>query len=681
MFIFILSFPRLFAVIYHSLPSPPTSASVETRQLDKLASIMATQMQRHHTAATLPAPDRTAQLPRRSMGNWDLIRTLGKGSMGQVVLARNRNAPSEFSAVKIIPRDPNCPNSDTDTRTRREATLSGLLSSHPNIIKLYESQLSGNDYYLRYEYVSGGTLFDLVSRSGPLTEPHARSIARMIASGIQYCHGNSVVHRDLKIDNILLTPNGEVKIIDFGLASTYTSGKPMHTHCGSLYFAAPELLAGQPYQGPAVDVWSFGVVIYVLVVGHMPFDDPSSIPALQAKIKQGQVEYPPWLSEDCKSLLTRMLTVDPGRRATMEEVVAHKWMNLGFSSPVDSHIPPRRAIELPLDMAVVREMSALGFGSEEQIFTDLVAVTKMEKQEVSALTSVYYLVSEKHQKYQKGPTTLVGRISSLQRNSSHARGNSLKKQVSPQHQAPLSPKKQPSPPKTFLKRFNTTNSPSKKKIPITMAIAMQRQSYVPSSHATPAPVMALAEPTAASPISANDGLERNGSQSNTPRRYHTRGRKPGSPQSPTSSNQSDSQRSPAAEQRRSRMEEIGALTETPKSLSLKGLFSVQYKTHKPATLLHTELVRVLEAKSLQGVLKTFEPTNKGSCTFQCSVGVSERPNSGNEFEVAIVRIPLLSLYGLQFSKPGNASTSSGSISSSSSSWKKLVKEIVSGIRL
>jgi serine/threonine protein kinase len=642
-------------------------------------------MQRHHTAATLPGLDRATQLPRRSLGNWDLIKTLGKGSMGQVVLARNRNSPSELSAVKIIPRDPNCPNSDIDTRTRREATLSGLLSSHPNIIKLYESQLSDNHYYLRYEYVSGGTLFDLVSRSGPLTEPHARSIARMIASGIQYCHGNSVVHRDLKIDNILLTPSGEVKIIDFGLASTYTSGKPMHTHCGSLYFAAPELLAGQPYQGPSVDVWSFGVVIYVLVVGHMPFDDPSSIPALQAKIKQGQVEYPPWLSEDCKNLLARMLTVDPGRRATMNEVVAHEWMNLGFSSPIKSHIPPRRAIELPLDMAVVREMSALGFGSEEQIFADLVAVTKLEKQEISALTSVYYLVSEKHHHHQKSHTTLVGRISSIQRNSSLARGSSLKKQITPQQQqqqqAPPSPKKQASSSKSFLKRFNTTGSASKKKMPITMAIAVHRQTYVPSSHATQIPVTLLAEPSAASPSSANSGLERSGSQSNTPRRYHMRGRKPASPQSPVPSNKSDSQRSPAAGPRRSRMDEIGTLTETPKSLSLKGLFSVQYKTHKPATLLHTELVRVLEAKSLQGVLTTFEPINKGGCTFQCSVGASERPNSGNEFEVTIVRIPLLSLYGLQFSKSGNVSTSSSSTNSSNSSWKRLVKEIVSGIRL
>lgn len=616
--------------------------------------------------------------------------------MGQVVLARNRNAPSELSAVKIIPRDPSNLNSDIDTRTRREATLSGLLSSHPNIIKLYDSQLSGNHYYLRYEYVSGGTLFDLVSRAGPLTEPHARNIARMVASGIQYCHGNSVVHRDLKIDNILLTPNGEAKIIDFGLASTYTSGKPMHTHCGSLYFAAPELLSGQPYHGPSVDIWSFGVVIYVLVVGHVPFDDPNSIPALQAKIKQGKVDYPQWLSEECKNLLKGMLTVDPVRRMTMDDVVAHKWMNIGFSSSVESFIPPRSPIKLPIDMAVVREMCALGFGTEEQIHMDLVAVTKMETQEISALTSVYYLVSEKYHRQQKGQGTLVGRISSIQRNASLGRSGSLKQP------APPSPIKQTPSSKSFLKRFNTTGSAEKKKTPITMAISVQRQSYVPASHATtqvPETVPVKIEVSGIPPsviiggANSPSSLERSGSTSRTPRRYHTQSRKAASPQSPLRSNQAtlvtnpDSPQSPASPQlagqttkRRSRIDEIGALTETPKSLSLKGLFTVQYKTHKPASLLHTELVRVLESKSVQGVLASFGPTNKGGCTFQCYVNTPK--NNGNKFEVTIVRIPMLSLYGLQFSKPGGSSnTNINSSNSNNGLWKKLVKEIVSGIRL
>lgn len=136
-----------------------------------------------------------------------------------------------------------------------------------------------------------------------------------------YCHRNSIVHRgklgfmsimgdegliiharifhfwiDLKIENIMLTRNEDVKIIDFGLSNIYSPSRLLSTFCGSLYFAAPELLRARPYTGPEVDVWSFGVVLYVLVCGRVPFDD-TSLPALHAKIKAGQVDgYPEHLS-------------------------------------------------------------------------------------------------------------------------------------------------------------------------------------------------------------------------------------------------------------------------------------------------------------------------------------------------------------------------------------------------
>ncbi|KAI7819469.1 kinase-like domain-containing protein, partial [Kickxella alabastrina] len=129
-----------------------------------------------------------------------------------------------------------------------------------------------------------------------------RKFARQIASAIDYCHHNSIVHRDLKIENILISANGNIKLIDFGLSNLFSPRSQLSTFCGSLYFAAPELLNAQPYVGPEVDLWSFGVVLYVLVCGKVPFDD-QSMPALHAKIKRGHVEYPSWLSNECKHLL------------------------------------------------------------------------------------------------------------------------------------------------------------------------------------------------------------------------------------------------------------------------------------------------------------------------------------------------------------------------------------------
>ena len=156
-------------------------------------------------------------------------------------------------------------------------------------------------------------MLDYIISHGRLRERVARKFARQIGSALEYCHLNNVVHRgwafdavylsslliwrflDLKIENILISQTGNIKIIDFGLSNLYDPITNLSTFCGSLYFAAPELLNARVYTGPEVDVWSFGVVLYVLVCGKVPFDD-QSMPALHAKIKRGLVEYPVWLS-------------------------------------------------------------------------------------------------------------------------------------------------------------------------------------------------------------------------------------------------------------------------------------------------------------------------------------------------------------------------------------------------
>lgn len=181
-----------------------------------------------------------------------------------------------------------------EIRTIREASLC-LLLHHPYICGMRELIVHQHHYYMVFEYVNGGQMLDYIISHGRLRERVARKFARQIGSALEYCHKNNVVHRDLKIENILISHTGNIKIIDFGLSNLYNPSVHLGTFCGSLYFAAPELLLARVYTGPEVDIWSFGVVLYVLVCGKVPFDD-QSMPALHAKIKRGLVEYPVWLS-------------------------------------------------------------------------------------------------------------------------------------------------------------------------------------------------------------------------------------------------------------------------------------------------------------------------------------------------------------------------------------------------
>ncbi|KAH8105209.1 Pkinase-domain-containing protein [Cristinia sonorae] len=330
----------------------------------------------------------------RILGDYTLSKTLGAGSMGKVKLAHH-NLTGETLAVKILPRvavasgtTTGAANSEAaakqaskdaskEIRTIREAALSMLLH-HPYICGMREMIVHQHHYYMVFEYVNGGQMLDYIISHGRLRERVARKFARQIGSALDYCHKNNVVHRDLKIENILISQTGNIKIIDFGLSNLYDPVHHLSTFCGSLYFAAPELLNAKVYTGPEVDVWSFGVVLYVLVCGKVPFDD-QSMPALHAKIKRGLVEYPVWLSAECKHLLTRMLVTNPAARASLTEVLNHQWMQRGHKGPPDSHLVHREPLRSDeLDKQVIRGMKGFEFGSEEDIERKLIDVLESD---------------------------------------------------------------------------------------------------------------------------------------------------------------------------------------------------------------------------------------------------------------------------------------------------------------
>ncbi|KAL9937976.1 hypothetical protein V8E36_003521 [Tilletia maclaganii] len=360
---------------------------------------------------------------RRTLGDYALGKTLGAGSMGKVKLAV-RMGDGEKVAIKIIPRNtsvlqaqnnakaaaaahaaavaageapPEPPigadgkpilpgripsaelarlaakDAAKEVRTIREGSLQ-LLLHHPYVCGMREMMIHTNHYYMVFEYINGGQMLDYIISHGRLRERSARKFARQIGSALEYCHRNSIVHRDLKIENILISGSGNIKIIDFGLSNLFSPHSHLSTFCGSLYFAAPELLQAKVYTGPEVDVWSFGIVLYVLVNGKVPFDD-QSMPALHAKIKRGQVEYPAWLSPECKHLLSRMLNTNPAQRATLPEVLAHPWMTKGFENAPDPHIPQRQPLRPDtLDPDVIKGMTGFEFGSSDDIQTRMLEI-------------------------------------------------------------------------------------------------------------------------------------------------------------------------------------------------------------------------------------------------------------------------------------------------------------------
>jgi len=254
-------------------------------------------------------------------GPYIIGKTLGIGSFSKVKLAKHKRS-GEQVAIKILNRK-KLQSMDMGAKVRREIEiLSGF--QHPHIIRLYEVIETQTDIYCVMEYVPNGELFEYIVAKGRLHESEARSIFQQIVSGVAYCHLHMVVHRDLKPENLLMDGEDRIKIADFGLSNAMRDGKFLKTSCGSPNYAAPEVISGQLYAGPEVDVWSCGVILYAILCGSLPFDD-ENIRNLFRKIKGGIYTIPSYITKNAQDLIRRMLVVDPMRRISIDEIRSHSW--------------------------------------------------------------------------------------------------------------------------------------------------------------------------------------------------------------------------------------------------------------------------------------------------------------------------------------------------------------------
>ena len=177
------------------------------------------------------------------------------------------------------------------------------------------------------EYASGGELFDYIVKHQRVQEKEACKFFQQLLSGIEYTSRLNIVHRDLKPENLLLDFDKSIKIVDFGLSNTYKKGELLKTACGSPCYAAPEMIAGKKYNGTNVDIWSCGVILFALICGYLPFEDPNTS-NLYKKILNADFQTPNYVSDDAKDLFHCILNTNPEKRYTIEQIRKHPWFNL-----------------------------------------------------------------------------------------------------------------------------------------------------------------------------------------------------------------------------------------------------------------------------------------------------------------------------------------------------------------
>ncbi|XP_043190682.1 MAP/microtubule affinity-regulating kinase 3-like isoform X6 [Amphibalanus amphitrite] len=278
------------------------------------------------------------------IGKYQLLKTIGKGNFAKVKLAKHLPTGEEV-AIKII--DKTQMNPGSLQKLFREVRIMKMLD-HPNIVKLYQVIETKKTLYLVMEYASGGEVFDYLVFHGRMKEKEARLKFRQIVSAVQYCHSKRIIHRDLKAENLLLDSQMNIKIADFGFSNEFTVGSKLDTFCGSPPYAAPELFQGKKYDGPEVDVWSLGVILYTLVSGSLPFDG-SNLKDLRERVLRGKYRIPFYMSTDCENLLRKFLVLNPTKRASLEQAIMRdKWMNSGCNEEeLKPYVEPEHCMDDP----------------------------------------------------------------------------------------------------------------------------------------------------------------------------------------------------------------------------------------------------------------------------------------------------------------------------------------------
>ncbi|XP_030953961.1 CBL-interacting serine/threonine-protein kinase 3-like isoform X2 [Quercus lobata] len=297
---------------------------------------------------------------KRRVGKYEVGRTIGEGTFAKVKFARNSET-GEPVALKILDKEKVLKHKMAEQIRREIATMK--LIKHPNVVRLYEVMGSKTKIFIVMEFVTGGELFDKIVNHGRMREDEARRYFQQLINAVDYCHSRGVYHRDLKPENLLLDAYGNLKVSDFGLSALSQQVRDdglLHTTCGTPNYVAPEVLNDRGYDGATADLWSCGVILFVLLAGYLPFDDANLMTLykkvsllsilyhnppivfhllyithfLYMQISAAEFSCPPWLSFSAMKLITRILDPNPMTRITISEILEDEWFKKDYKPPV-----------------------------------------------------------------------------------------------------------------------------------------------------------------------------------------------------------------------------------------------------------------------------------------------------------------------------------------------------------
>ena len=295
---------------------------------------------------------------------YELGRLLGQGTFAKVYYARSIGT-NQSVAIKVIDKEKIMKVALFD-QIKREISIMRLVR-HPNIIHLYEVMATKTKIYFVVEYAKGGELFNKVSK-GKLKEDVARRYFQQLINAVDFCHSRGVYHRDIKPENLLLDENDNLKVSDFGLSALAESKRQdglLHTTCGTPAYVAPEVINRKGYDGAKADIWSCGVVLYVLLAGYLPFHD-SNLMEMYRKIGKAEYRCPNWFPPEVRRLLSKMLDPNPNTRASMAKIRESSWFRKGLSSKRTSPERKSKGVSPDMDASVPCESSSMASDSKQE---------------------------------------------------------------------------------------------------------------------------------------------------------------------------------------------------------------------------------------------------------------------------------------------------------------------------
>ena len=298
--------------------------------------------------------------PLKQIGNYIIGAQIGSGAFGKVVLGTHI-LTNEPVAIKILDKILLAETPEDLHLVNKEISILKIVK-HKNIAQLYEILETPKNIYIIMEYCEGKDLMDYIILKTRLSEVEGLKIFQQLINVLEYLHNQNITHRDIKIDNMLLDSQHNLKLVDFGLSTKYTDDELLNQPCGTVVYAAPEVLEGKDYHGMLADVWSSGIVLFSMIAGYLPFcehDDEVN----KANILKGDIEIPQFFSAPLKDLLGHMLNMDPMTRYTLGEIKEHMWFNSRDYLMIPGIVIGVNSI--PVDERILNMIDAFGMDKEK----------------------------------------------------------------------------------------------------------------------------------------------------------------------------------------------------------------------------------------------------------------------------------------------------------------------------